>query len=313
LSTPSGRPHPFRFGVNSVTTSLWEWQEIARKAEAVGFNTLIAQDHFGKQFAPLPALVAAGAVTVRLRLATLVLDNDFRHPAALAKEAATVDVLTSGRLELGLGAGWLQSDYAKTGLSFDPPAQRLERLSEAVQILKAFFTADADSAITFTGKHYRVENLDASPRPTQKPRPPIMIGGRQRRMLSLAAREADIVGISLLDRRGPDQPQPPTFAQKVAWVREAAGDRFGDLQIHVNASNIEVSDTNSDDYVDQIAARTGQSPEQVRDSPGTLVGSVDAIAELLHARREQYGISYYVVHARFMDAFAPVLARISGS
>ena len=115
------RPRPFRFGVNSVTTSLWEWQEIARKAEAVGFNTLIAQDHFGKQFAPLPALVAAGAVTVRLRLATLVLDNDFRHPAALAKEAATVDVLTSGRLELGLGAGWLQADYDKTGLPFDPP------------------------------------------------------------------------------------------------------------------------------------------------------------------------------------------------
>ena len=127
--------------MTTATTSLWEWQEIARKAEAVGFDTLIAQDHFGKQFAPLPSLVAAGAVTVRLRLATVVLDNDFRHPAALAKEAATVDVLTSGRLELGLGAGWLQSDYAKTGLPFDPPAERLERLAEAVQICKLFFTA----------------------------------------------------------------------------------------------------------------------------------------------------------------------------
>ncbi|HLZ28847.1 MAG TPA: TIGR03621 family F420-dependent LLM class oxidoreductase [Chloroflexota bacterium] len=313
MTDSTSRPHPFRFGVNSVTTSLWEWQEIARKAEAVGFDTLIAQDHFGKQFAPLPALVAAGAVTVRLRLATLVLDNDFRHPAALAKEAATVDVLTSGRLELGLGAGWLPADYAKTGLAFDPPDQRVERLSEAVQICKAFFTAEAETAISFTGKHYRIENLDASPRPTQKPRPPIMIGGRQRRMLSLAAREADIVGISLLDRRLPDQPAPPTFAQKVEWVRQAAGGRFGDLQIHVNASVVDVSDTPSDQYIEQMAERTGQSPGQVLESPGTLVGSVDAIVEQLHARRERYAISYYVIHARFMDAFAPVLARIHGS
>jgi probable F420-dependent oxidoreductase len=311
LSVQLVRPLPFRFGVNSITTSLWEWQEVARKAEAVGFTTLIAQDHFGKQFAPLPALVAAGAVTVRLRLATLVLDNDFRHPAALAKEAATVDVLTSGRLELGLGAGWLQSDYDKTGLPFDPPAERFERLSEAIQICKAFFTAD--KAVSFSGKHYRVENLDASPRPTQKPRPPIMIGGRQRRMLSLAAREADIVGISLLDRRVVGQPEPPTFAQKVEWVRQAAGDRFGELRIHINASNVDVSDNSSDAYIEQIAGRTGQSPTQILESPGTLVGSVEAIVEQLHARREQYGISYYVVHARFMDAFAPVIARVNGS
>src|ERR1700736_798820 len=121
-------PRPFRFGVNSVTTSAQEWQDTARKAEALGYSTFIAQDHFGQQLAPLPALVAAGAVTSRLRLATLVLDNDFRHPAAVAKEAATVDVLTNGRFELGLGAGWLQSDYDKTGLPFDPPSVRLERL-----------------------------------------------------------------------------------------------------------------------------------------------------------------------------------------
>jgi probable F420-dependent oxidoreductase len=135
-------PRPFRFGINSVTTSLQEWQDVARKAEALGYSTLIAQDHFGKQFAPLPALVAAGAVTSRLRLATLVLDNDFRHPAAVAKEAATVDVLSNGRMELGLGAGWLQADYTKTGLAYDPPAQRLERLGEAVRICKAFFASE---------------------------------------------------------------------------------------------------------------------------------------------------------------------------
>ena len=205
----------FRFGVNNVTTTLREWQETAQRAEALGYSTLIAQDHFGPQLAPLPSLVAAGAVTSSMRLATIVLDNDFRHPATMAKEAATVDVLTDGRLELGLGAGWLEADYTKTGLSFDPPAQRLERLAETVQICKAFFASE--EPVTFSGKHYQVAGLDASPRPVQQPRPPIMIGGRQRRMLSLAGREADIVSISLLDRNG------PTFEQKLAWVREAAG------------------------------------------------------------------------------------------
>jgi probable F420-dependent oxidoreductase len=298
----------FRFGINSVATSLQEWQDVARRAEALGYSTLVAQDHFGKQLAPMPALVAAGAVTTRLRLGTLVLDNDFRHPAAVAKESATVDVLTGGRLELGLGAGWLQADYAKTGLPFDPPGVRLERLGEAVQICKALF-ASVES-VTFVGKHYRIENLDASPSVIQKPRPPIMVGGRQRRMLSLAAREADIVGISLLDRPAPGQPPPPTFAQKVAWVREAAGDRWDALELHVNAANIAVTDT-PEVAIAEIAARTNQSAAQVMESPGTLVGSVDAIIETLHARREQYGVTYYVLNARNIDIFAPVVARFS--
>src|SRR5262245_59268200 len=136
------RTGAFRFGVNNVTTSLKEWQDIARKTEALGFSTLIAQDHFGKQLAPLPSLVAAAAVTSQLRLGTVVLDNDFRHPAIVAKEAATVDVLSEGRLELGLGAGWLQADYDKTGLRYDSPGVRLERLGEAVQICKALFASN---------------------------------------------------------------------------------------------------------------------------------------------------------------------------
>jgi probable F420-dependent oxidoreductase len=300
----------FRFGVNSVTTSLPEWQDVARKAEALGYSTLIAQDHFAKQFAPLPALVAAGAVTSTLRLATMVLDNDFRHPAAVAKEAATVDVLTGGRLELGLGAGWLQADYDQVGLAFDSPALRYERLAETVQICRAFF--DSSAPISFEGKHYRISQLETQPRPVQQPRPPIMVGGRQRRMLSFAAREADIVGISLLDRRGPTLPEPPSFAQKVAWVRQAAGERFDALEIHVNASVVTVGD-GATDSVEHAATRTGQSEAQIRESPGTLVGSVDAIVDLLHARREQFGISYYVVHGRVLESFAPVVARLHGT
>ncbi len=304
------KKRPFRFGVNHVTLARDEWLDTARKAEALGYDTLIAQDHFGQQLAPLPALVAAAAVTTRVRLATIVLDNDFRHPAALAKEAATVDVLSNGRLELGLGAGWLRADYDKTGLAFDSPAERLERLAEAVQICKAFFATEGD-AVSFAGKYYTVRNLDAVPRPVQKPRPPIMIGGRQKRMLSLAAREADIVSISLLDQHGPGLPDPPSFAQKVDWVRQAAGPRFNQLEIHVNAALVTVGAVPTA-AVEQLASRRGMTPEQVLESPGTLVGSVDALVEQLLARRAEFGVTYYVIQGRAMDAFAPVIARLHG-
>jgi probable F420-dependent oxidoreductase len=276
----------FRFGVNCVTTSREEWLETARKAEAYGFSTLIAQDHFGAQLAPLPALAAAGAVTTTLRLATLVLDNDFRHPAVVARDAATIDVLTGGRMELGLGGGWLEADYRKTGIAYDPPGVRRARLAEALHIVKAHFSQEV---VTFAGEHYQIEGLDALPRPVQKPRPPIMVGGRLRRMLALAGREADIVGISLLD---PPGAPPPTFAQKVAWVREAAGARFDDIELHVNARSV------------------GAGADSA-ESPGALVGpSIDAIVEKLHAQREMFGVSYYVMPHRFLETFAPVIARL---
>jgi probable F420-dependent oxidoreductase len=198
-------------------------QRLARRAEDVGFSTLVVQDHVDRQLAPLPALVAAAAVTSTLRLGTVVLNNALRHPAILAKEAATVDVLSNGRLELGLGAGWLLADYQQTGLSFDAPGERLARLAETGQICKAFFT---EASVTLHGKYYQIKGLDAFPRPTQQPHPPIMIGGRQRRLLSLAARQANIVSISMLDPRGSGLPPPPTYAEKVRWVRAAAESRY---------------------------------------------------------------------------------------
>jgi probable F420-dependent oxidoreductase len=279
---------PFLFGVMNFGTSLEEWQDFARRAEDLGFDTLIVSDHFGKQLAPLPALMSAAAVTSRIRLGTIVLDNDFRHPAALAKEAATIDALTGGRLELGLGAGWLEADYLKTGLSFDAPGVRLERLAEAIQIVQGFFAQDS---LSFEGKHYRLQDLDCFPRPTPVPRPPLMIGGRQRRMLSLAAREADIVGISMLDR----QPNPPTFAEKVAWVREAAGPRLDQLELHVNVNAIDLN---------------GGTPEPA--APNRWLGSLDTVVEQLQTLREQFGVSYYVGGVRLIEALAPVVARLSG-
>ena len=297
----------FRFGVNATTTSALAWLETARKAEALGFDTLIAQDHLGAQLAPLPALAAAAMVTSQLRLATLVLDNDFRHPALVANEAATLDVLSGGRMELGLGAGWLESDYTNAGIPFEAPAIRLGRLAEAVQICKALFSSE--DPVSFRGTYYCLQDLAPLPRPVQKPRPPIMLGGRQRRALSLAAREADIVGISLLDRRSPDGPPPPTFAHKIEWVRAAAGARVSQLELHVNASVVAITDR-PEAAVERYATRTSQSPKEALASPATLVGSVDTILEKLQALNAEFGIGYWVVHADAMDALARIIARL---
>jgi len=297
---PRGMVRPFRFGVLSTGGSLEEWRALVCKAEDLGFSTVVVQDHFGRQLSPLPALTYVAAITSRIRLATIVLDNDFRHPASVAKEAATLDVLSNGRLELGLGAGWLQADYDKTGLIFDRASVRFERLTETVRICKSFFTQDS---VTFSGKHYQLDGLDGFPRPVQQPRPPIMIGGRQRRMLSFAAREADIVGISLLDRGA--------FADKVGWVREAAGPRFSDIELHVNVSHLEVTD-NPRAALERVAERRQVLPEDLLQAPGTLVGSVEDIVEQLHSWRERFGVSYFVANAQFIDAFAPIVARLSG-
>jgi probable F420-dependent oxidoreductase len=296
----------FRFGVQNTGSSLAEWQEFARKAEDMGFSTIVVQDHFGPQLAPLPALLAAAAVTQTIRLGTLVLDNDFRHPAAMAKEAASVDVLSGGRLELGLGAGWMMPDYQKTGISFEPPAQRLSRFKETVAITKAFFTQDS---VTFNGRHYQISGLDASPKVTQTPHPPLLVGGRQKGMLSFAAREADIVSISMLDRRTPDGPPPPSFAEKVGWVREAAGERFKDIELHANASNFEVTD-NAQASLERIASRAQVPVEDLSKSPANLIGSVESIVEQVQAWREECGLTYFVVQSRIMESVAPVLARL---
>ena len=298
---------PFRFGVGLA--SPWEnWRDLARRAEDFGYATLYVGDHFAgnvDRLAPLPALVAAAAATSSIRLGTIVLANDFRHPAVLAKEAATVDVLSHGRLELGIGTGWLEADYRGAGLAFPPAAERIERLAETVQICKAFFTRDE---VSFSGKHYQVLRLRGYPSVVQRPHPPIMLGGRQRRMLSLAAREADIVSIS---RVAPAAGQlEPTFAENVAWVRDAAGPRFALLELHTN-THVEVDD-NQQAAVERMAARLRLAPDAVLETPGRLAGPTTAIVEQLLAWRERFHISYFTFSYQVMDAMAPVVARLAG-
>jgi probable F420-dependent oxidoreductase len=230
-------------------------------------------------------------------MAAIVLDNDFRHPALTAKEAATADVLTGGRLELGLGAGWMMADYEKTHIPFDAPGVRYERLRETVKIVKAFFTEE--TAVTFEGKHYQVTGLDAQPRVVQQPHPPIMIGGRH------------IVSISMLDRRTPDGPPVPTFAEKVGWVRDAAGERFDAIEIHANSGGTQVTD-NQREALEAVATRQQIPVEDVLKSPANLIGSVDAVVDQLLQWRETCHVSYFVLQARVMDEFAPVIAKLDG-
>ncbi len=300
----------FRFAISGFAPNLAAWKDFARKAEDLGYSTLLIPDHFGPQFAPLPALIAAAAATTRLRVGTLVFDNDFRHPAVLAKEAATADVMTDGRFELGMGAGWMPADYQKTGIPFEPAKTRVDKLEEALHIVKAFFTGEP---VTFEGQHYQLQGLDAMPRPVQQPRPPILIGGSGRRMLSLIGREVDIASIQ-------GHPDPPRnmwgavsaehFAEQLAIVREAAGERYANIEISVLA-DIYITD-NRQAAADRLAHQMGIDAETVLGMPAVFIGTADAVADQLLERRERYDISYPVVFSGNMDLMAPVVARLSG-
>ena len=278
---------------------------MVRKAEDLGFSTFVAQDHFDHQLAPLTALAVAAEITSRLRLTTIVLDNDFRHPVTLAKDAATLDVLSNGRFELGLGAGWRTDDYRTSGIAFAPPRERYERLIETVQICKAVFQGEP---VTFHGKHFQLEHLEAAPKVKQVPRPPILVGGRRKSLISFAAREADIVSISVMHEDVPGQAPPPSFADKAEWVRQAARDRVEQPEIQVNVSKLLITD-NVQAGLERVAAELHVPPHRVLDSPSNLVGSVDAILDQMDAWRERCGVSYFVIGRAFVDSAARLVAR----
>ena len=310
-------PRPFRFGVNVWGAgSRGEWIDKARKIEALGYSVLTVPDHLGEFFAPLPALMSAAAATTHLRVGTNVLNNDFRHPVIVAREAATADVLTDGRLQLGLGAGHMKSEYDEAGLRFDAGATRVERLAEAVTIVKGLL---AGEAITFTGRHYRVTGHKIHPLPIQRPHPPILIGGNGRRLLALAAKEADIVGLSGITFRsgGAERDLSGWRAagvdERLRLIREAAGDRYAQLQLNALVQRVVVTD-NRRQAAEELARRWPPlSPDEIPASPYVLIGPIEQQVEDLQARRERWDISYYVVFEPYVDAFAPVVARLAGS
>lgn len=308
-------PRPFRFGVTGGRVrGRKPWRQFARKVESLGYSTLFISDHFNDQLAPLPALAAAAEATSTLRVGTLVLDNDFKHPVVHAKELATIDLLSDGRLEWGMGAGWFPPDYESSGLAFDAAGVRVDRLVEAVTVMKGLF---GDGPVTFDGQHYVVRALDGTPAPVQRPHPPLLIGAARRRLLGVAAREADIIGIAPSPEANAMLSSPPRFTPDVAtdrqldWIRAAAGDRLTDLELQMVAFPFLVTNDASKTFVD-LAANLGQEPEVVRRTPHVLVGSVDAIVDALEERRSRWGVSYWVVPEAAIDAAAPVVERLAG-
>ena len=314
-------PRPFRFGLNTFgTESLAAWKDLAAKAEDQGYSTLTLADHTFSPLAPLASLALLAAFTSRIRIGTFVLGNDFWHPTILAREASTIDLLSEGRLELGIGTGWRKSDYTERGMPFDSPGVRIERLEESVRLLKQLFSG---APVTHAGKYYTTENLVSKPMPVQGPHPPILIGGGAPRMLALAAREADIVSLNLKTTSdgGLDFSSLTAEAtqQKVGWVREAAGERFEQLELNNPVLQVTVTESREAAAADFLKGwgplGESVSPAQLLGSPHVLIGSVEQIVDDLQMRREQFGLSYITIlgGARNPDAFAPVVARLAGS
>lgn len=314
---------PFRFGVETLSYAPTgaAWADQARRIEALGYSTLLVDDHLDRELAPIAALGLAAAATTTLRLGCLVFGNDFRHPALLAKELASLDVLSGGRLEVGLGTGYATDDYAQTGIPLDSPGTRVERLEEAVRIVKGCF---AGESFTHTGRHYSVRDLKGRPRPIQSPAPPLLIGGGARRTLSLAAREADIVSVNIRTTAGGgfDFSSLTAMAtdRKIAWVREAAGARLGDLELNILVPFIAVTNDRqaaAENFLNLFITHFGLasdalSVDDLLASPALLIGSAEQIVEDLHVRRERYGFSYIVIWDHNLEAFAPIVARLSG-
>jgi probable F420-dependent oxidoreductase len=309
---------PFRFGVNVVRGgSRHEWTEKARKVEDLGYSVLGVPDHLTEMLAPVPAVLAAALATTRLRVGTGVINNDFRHPVLLAREAATVDLLSEGRLELGLGAGYAQAEYDQAGLRYDPGATRVARLAETVVLLKRLFSGEP---VTFAGEHYRVTGHTLFPLPAQRPRPPILIGGNGPSLLTLAAKEADIVGLTgITFRRGGTLPDISAWKatavdQRVALVKEAAGDRFTQLELNALVQRVIVTDDRRRVAEELARERWGQlSADDILESPYALIGTVDELVENLEGRRRRWGISYILIHEPYLEALAPVIARLAGT
>jgi len=283
--------------------------------ESLGYATLYLPDHFTDQVGPIAALMAAADATTKLRVGSLVFDNDYRHPVVLAKEAATLDLLSDGRLDLGLGAGWMASDYEQAGIPFDSAGKRISRMEEALTIIKGLFTGEP---FTFAGEHYRVTAIEGSPRPVQKPHPPILLGGGGRRMLRIAAREADIVNVNFDLREGAVNRNlvrtglAEATDEKLGWIRDAAGDRMESIELSVTIFLANITD-DGDSVASAMAGGVGVEPKDILAMPHFLIGTIDEVVDDLRRRRERYGISYVIIPGEAAESFAPVVAELAGT
>ena len=293
-------PRPFRFGVvEAHAPSRTAWVTIARRVEELGYATLLIPDRTNVgSLAPTPALAVAASVTTSLRVGSYVFCNGYRHPVLLAREVATLDLLSDGRFEPGLGTGVSSSEFQQLGIPYGSAGARVEHLAETLQIMKRLFT---EETVSFTGKYYTITEMKGYPRPAQKPHPPILVAGAGERMLKLAARQADIIAIgSKISAQGVD-PADATLEQKIAWIKEAAGDRFADLELCQTIFDLEITDSGT-------ALTTQPGAWSI---PGRPLTTEQAVAHLLE-QRERYGFSYLQVSAGQVENFAPVVARLAG-
>ena len=293
----------------------------ARRAEAMGIDVLVIPDHLLDQLAPVPFMATVAAATERLRIGTFVLNNDLRHPAVLAQDLASLDVLSGGRLEIGIGAGWNVPEYTAIGIPFEAVGRRVARLTEAIAVLKGAFGPEPFS---FAGEFYTIDGHDGQPKPVQRPHPPIFIGGGGRRTLNLAGREADIVGLApriLPGDRPRTDPRSLTVAaaaEKIDWVREAAGTRFDDLEFNIYPSTSEIIVTEhalaeARTLADRLRSRTGIeiSERELLESPHIYIGTIDALVEKFRSLREQLGVSSIMVGG--LDEIPQVVERLKGT
>lgn len=313
---PVTQTRPFRFGVQAATSgSRREWVDLARHTEALGYSALTMPDHFDDQLAPVPALMTAANATTTLRIGALVWDNDYKHPVVLAKELATMDVLSEGRLEIGVGAGWMIDDYAKAGMTYDRAGIRIDRFVEGLAVIKGLMGPDTFS---FTGTHYTIAEMNGTPKPVQRPCPPVLIGGGGKRVLSIAAREADIVGINASMHAGVIGPEAiatmtaESVDEKVATVASAAGARFDDIEMNVRVFMVQVTDDRAG-TLDFLAKALSVEQQMVETTPFALVGPPSKLIEDLLERRERWGFSYIIVGGGDVEAFAPVVEALAGT
>jgi probable F420-dependent oxidoreductase len=316
---------PFRFAVQATNAAGGrEWHDTVRKVEDLGYSTLFLADHYlgpgpaqraartpRQDLAPIAAMAAAAAVSSALRIGCRVFCIDYHAPAVLAKEAATLDLLSGGRLEMGIGAGWSEVEYDAMGLDFGPAGQRIAKLAEVVSFIKAHWQGEE---LDFSGDFVQVRGYAGRPRPVQRPHPPIMIGGGGQRVLSLAGREADIVSISSVPfvARDADGLDPRAVAERrIGFVRAAAGERFDGLDVESSPYFTEITNDRETSLA-EISKSTGIAVELLRDHPNVLVGSVESVAETLCSRRDELGINYVTVQQSQIGSFAPVVDRLSG-
>lgn len=320
MTSPASQ-RPFRFAAQlNEPLDGRTWADSCREMEDLGYSTMFVPDHFDEGLGPISAMAMAAAATTTLRVGALVLDCDFRHPAVIGRELATIDALSEGRLEVGLGAGWKTSDYDQSGIAMDRPGVRVSRMIEHATILRGLFTSES---VTFHGDHYRVTDLPGEPRPHRPEGPPFLIGGGAPRLLRFGGSFAEIVGINPsihsgeIDTDAARDGMPERIDAKAGWVAEGAQQRsdgrtFDDIEINAWLAAAEITD-DRDAVGSMLAELFGVDASVGLASPMVLVGSAPQVADDLRERRERWGYSYTVVPGDRAQAFAPVVAELADS